>query len=517
MTKKPALIKHGHYLFEDGVLEFDTDVEIHSCRFGPNMTKITNEWVPNYPHYQVLFENPNSFKVFINSTESKLSPNRENIEAVIANHKQYDLMLVTDPEIIEHCDNAIMFPYGTTWLNKGHIDHPDGLGKFDEDYLKQFWDNKKFEVSYLCSSHFRQLDGYQLRKFLWLEREWISIPKKFLSSVRYPVPDLPPGPIGASMLLPEDDKKHLFYSQFSLAIENASVDNYFTEKLMDCFLTKTVPIYFGCPNIGDYFNLKGMVHLDGPELSAAVQKINALTPETYEKMLPYIEENYQKALEYCEKTFAERVKEQIDIAMFNKSKYQKLLTIGVLTLEEEERKAYLNRLLTFISQNTSVEDKSRIEIIVNSDDGTKSVGQKRNEVLDAASGEFVCFIDDDDLVDGSYVRTILDTIENNEDLDCIGFSGMYYVDGKEVMLFKHANEYGGHYKDAMGVQHRPVNHLNPVRTEYARQIRFPEKDFGEDSDYCDRLLESGLIKNEVIINKIMYHYLWSEEGSRTHV
>ena len=189
----------------------------------------------------------------------------------------------------------------------------------------------------------------------------------------------------------------------------------------------------------------------------------------------------------------------------------------MLTLEEEERKAYLNRLLNFINQHTSVEDKAKIEIIVNSDDGTKSVGQKRNEVLDSASGKFVCFVDDDDLIDHSYVRTILDIIENNEDLDCIGFSGMYYVDGKEVMLFKHANEYGGHYKDAMGVQHRPVNHLNPVRTEYARQIRFPEKDFGEDSDYCDRLLESGLIKNEVIINKIMYHYLWSEEGSRTHV
>ena len=212
MTKKPATIKHGHYLFEDGVLEFDTDVEIHSCRFGPNMTKINNEWVPNYPHYQVMFDTPDSFKVYINSTESRFSPNRENIESVIANHRQYDLLLVTDPEIIEHCNNAVLFPYGTTWLNKGHIDHPDGLGKFDEEYFKQFWDNKEFEVSYLCSSHFRQLDGYQLRKFLWLEREWIKTPTKFMSSVRFPVPDLPPGPIGASMLLPEDDKKHLCLS-----------------------------------------------------------------------------------------------------------------------------------------------------------------------------------------------------------------------------------------------------------------------------------------------------------------
>ena len=163
------------------------------------------------------------------------------------------------------------------------------------------------------------------------------------------------------------------------------------------------------------------------------------------------------------------------------------------------------------------ENRQKIEIIINVDGGEKSVGQKRNEVLDRASGDYVCFIDDDDLVDEDYTNIIIKTIEENDDLDCIGFSGMYYVDGNQTMVFKHANKYGGHYKDGFGVQHRPVNHLNPVRTEYAKKIRFPEKDFGEDSDYCDRLLSSGLLKNEVVItDKIMYHYLWSQEESRTH-
>ena len=201
--------------------------------------------------------------------------------------------------------------------------------------------------------------------------------------------------------------------------------------------------------------------------------------------------------------------------MYIKNSTDKLLTIGVLTLDDEERKSFLNRLLNFINQHTSKEDKAKIEIIVNSDDGAKTVGAKRNEVLDSATGKFVCFVDDDDLVSENYVRNIIDIIENNEDLDCIGFKGMYYVDGQNIMIFKHANEYGGHFRDAMGVQHRPVNHLNPVRTEYAKQIRFPEKDFSEDMDYCDRLMGSGLLKNEVIIEEIMYHYLYSEDTSRT--
>ena len=92
---------------------------------------------------------------------------------------------------------------------------------------------------------------------------------------------------------------------------------------------------------------------------------------------------------------------------------------------------------------------------------------------------------------------------------------MYYINGKLVMLFKHANEYGGHYWKE-GIQYRPVNHLNPVRTELAQQIGFPDKNHGEDSDYCDKLFESGLLKNEVILDTVMYHYFFSEEESRTH-
>jgi FkbM family methyltransferase len=41
--------------------------------------------------------------------------------------------------------------------------------------------------------------------------------------------------------------------KFSLAIENSEHINYFTEKIVDCFLTWTKPLYWGCPNIAEYF------------------------------------------------------------------------------------------------------------------------------------------------------------------------------------------------------------------------------------------------------------------------
>ena len=509
MSKIPAKSFHAHYLFEGGVLEFDEPVEIHVCRFGPNMQKIDANTTPGYPEYQVHFENPSAFKVYVNSNEAYYSPNRENIDAVLVNHRQYDLILTIDKAISTQCPNAKLFPYGTTWLNKGHIDHPDSLRNFNEEYVKQFWDNKEFEISFLVTSHYRSLDGYELRKNLWVQKAWLNLPLKFYNSNKMPAPD------DDAEYLPEDDKKHLFNSQFSFAIENCAIDNYFTEKLIDCLITKTVPIYFGCTNIDKYFDTRGMIIIESGDVKELIEKVNTITSETYEKMLPYIEENYKKAKEYA-KSYAVRIKEQIDNTIKERDSSKKKLTIGILTLDEEERKVLLNRLLSFLNMHMSEEDRKDIEILVNIDDGTKSVGQKRNEILDRAKGEYVCFIDDDDLVDEEYTSLIMKTIRETEDLDCIGFGGMYYVDGNETMIFKHANKYGGHYKDGFGIQHRPVNHLNPVRTEYAKQIRFPEQDFGEDSDYCDRLLESGLLKNEVILDKVMYHYLWSEEGSRTH-
>lgn len=41
--------------------------------------------------------------------------------------------------------------------------------------------------------------------------------------------------------------------RYSIAIENTAKDDYWTEKIADCFLSYTVPLYFGATNISDYF------------------------------------------------------------------------------------------------------------------------------------------------------------------------------------------------------------------------------------------------------------------------
>lgn len=49
---------------------------------------------------------------------------------------------------------------------------------------------------------------------------------------------------------------------FSFAIENSKEPGYYTEKIFDCFLTGTIPIYFGDPCIGDIFDINGIIPYD---------------------------------------------------------------------------------------------------------------------------------------------------------------------------------------------------------------------------------------------------------------
>ena len=85
---------------------------------------------------------------------------------------------------------------------------------------------------------------------------------------------------------------------FHLAVENTKHQNFFTEKIVDAFLSKTVPVYWGCPNIDEFFDIRGMFILESED--DFVSLVNSLTEEDYYSRKEYIEYNYQVALHYAE-------------------------------------------------------------------------------------------------------------------------------------------------------------------------------------------------------------------------
>lgn len=86
--------------------------------------------------------------------------------------------------------------------------------------------------------------------------------------------------------------------RFSVVIENAREDAFFTEKLIDCFATGTIPIYWGCPCIGDFFNTDGMLICEGE--NQIDQTINYVTKLHYINMQEVVKENLELAKNHLE-------------------------------------------------------------------------------------------------------------------------------------------------------------------------------------------------------------------------
>lgn len=84
--------------------------------------------------------------------------------------------------------------------------------------------------------------------------------------------------------------------RYSLTIENGRQNYYFSEKLIDCFLSGTVPIYWGCPSIGLFFDKGGIVAFEHPrDLGLILEQIG---PDDYERRLPSIRKNLELAMHY---------------------------------------------------------------------------------------------------------------------------------------------------------------------------------------------------------------------------
>ena len=223
----------------------------------------------------LLFDSSADIKVLV-----QIEPNQiYNIkEKMIWNQSKFDLILSWDEDILEKCKNSKQFVFGTSWVD------PKKLNL-----------NKQNEISFLTSDK-NYLPGHLLRQEIY---QYLRLNKSIndfkVLNLRSP---------------PRIQSKDVLFekSKYSIAVENVKVNNFITEKLIDCFVSKTIPIYYGCPNVGNFFNSDGILHFD--TLDELKKLLHGLTPEFYEQNQKCVEENYQKSLEYVD--FHERIKKEIE-------------------------------------------------------------------------------------------------------------------------------------------------------------------------------------------------------------
>lgn len=195
---------------------------------------------------------------------------------------KYTHLLTYQEDVLDSNPKARLFHFPNTWI---------------KDYK---FPEKEFSVSTIVGGK-NFMEGHALRHELWRNRDQITIPKKFYLSgnavhshsfVRFNEADY------IDQLVLGASKNPLFDSMFHIAIENCSIANYFSEKLIDCFQAKTVPIYYGCRNIGEYFNEEGI--FTARHLNDIISYCNVLTPELYESMRPEVEKNFELSKKWCD-------------------------------------------------------------------------------------------------------------------------------------------------------------------------------------------------------------------------
>ncbi len=89
----------------------------------------------------------------------------------------------------------------------------------------------------------------------------------------------------------QDKMDGLLPYKYSIAIENSSAPWYFTEKISDCFLAYTVPVYYGCTNISRYFPEKSVIEMDIRKPERAIRIVeDALAADDWNERLPALQE-----------------------------------------------------------------------------------------------------------------------------------------------------------------------------------------------------------------------------------
>ncbi len=183
---------------------------------------------------------------------------------VIKNRRLFDAVLTYDARLLELDDNVFKFcPHGGSWI--------------DWDLWKVY--RKKSDICMIISDKDEAV-GHQMRQDI------VEVFKGYRDIKMF-------GPSHTRLDRKIDALRHYRYA---IVVESIKMDYYFSEKLIDCFATGTVPIYWGCPSISDYFDYEGIISFN--DLGQLSRIINSVGVADYRTRMLAIIENKERAKKY---------------------------------------------------------------------------------------------------------------------------------------------------------------------------------------------------------------------------
>lgn len=214
------------------------------------------------------FNDDSPYRVFMQLEPNDIVPTEQKL---IDNHTFFDLILSWNERVLQGCPhNSVKFIFGTCRWATNPVDACD---------VSQ----KKFAVSYLTSNK-TMCHGHMFRHEIFN-----NLPAQVgqLEITKHMSPPTL-----------ECKRPMLYPFQYSIVMENGRYNNWITEKLIDCLVSRTIPIYWGAKNVGEYFDKDGILEFES--YRDLMHILENLTPEFYKEHLDAIENNLHEAMKYTD-------------------------------------------------------------------------------------------------------------------------------------------------------------------------------------------------------------------------
>lgn len=194
-----------------------------------------------------------------------LEPNAINPEMykwIAQNNRLFNFVLTFDDDLVSKGENFLYYPHGRCWIQKP----------------KEIIDKTKFCSTITSTKNFTS--GHQLRHKVCATLNNVDL-------------------FGYGYKSVIDKAEALSDYMFSITIENCRQPGYWTEKIVDCFATNTIPIYWGDRAVGKYFNADGIIFADNEQdIYDKVEYLSANRDEEYNKRKNAIRENFSLVEKY---------------------------------------------------------------------------------------------------------------------------------------------------------------------------------------------------------------------------